>query len=1552
MHTWSKLGKTCSAFGRLTLCAMTMTLSFACDGSGGGTLGQGRAAITGADCGDTSALMPGAPWPMWGGCPGHGGRSDIPGALDGTIDWMFTTQDSTIQQGAAVGSDGTIYFGARAGFNDYRVFAVRADGTEIWRSSKIQDPIKTTPALGANGTLYVGTDDNFLYALFTATGRQKWAFQTNANIESSPALQGSVVYFGSDDRNVYAVEDIGTSGRLKWKTATNGLVESSPAVGADGTVYIGSDDSKLYALNGSTGAVRWSRSLNLLVRSSPVISQNGTVYVGSDDDRLYAINAASGAVRWSYKTGLDVRSSAAIGPSGIVYIGSNDNNVYALTDLGTSAQLKWKFKADGNVKTPILVGANDIVYFGSDDHKVRALRGSDGAVKWTATTGGEVEGPLAIGLGGVIFAGSEDRKFYAIGNSNQPPTPSAPPPPAPLTSTGVHCGDRSGLALTAWPMRGFCPAHLGQSPFLGSRDGRFNWSFQTNSGAVRGQPVLTPGGAVYVGATDNRFYSIRVGGTAEWSFDAGSGIRSSAAIGAAGKFYVGSDSGKLYSLDQTGASEWVYDASTLAPSATDSALVASPAVDGAGNLYVASRNGFLFSLTKQGVLRWSSNVGVPIESSPAIGTDGRIYAGIGTQGVRAVNATNGAVVWNRTGIGEVVSSPAIGANGQLYVGSTNGRVYAIRLTDGTITWNQNTSGSVTSSPAIGPDGAVTVGSSVGVVYSFTAAGTVKWQVPVGKPVLGSPAISSDGLVYIGADDGLLRALESTNGSLVWSFDAGDPIRSAPAIGSDGTIYFGTEGGKVFSLGSGNRNLVGIGTTGPSGNEFGGPTGAVGLSAPVVATVNGATLPNLGRTERDTSHTGFPAGQDSCPNGGVGSASGTGLKIRADRSGFDLTQQPPPGAGQPDCRLRFCQAAPDGTEVEVPVTLAQLNTQPPRTTTCDAIPGQPFCPIDTTLPLGPDCTSDANCTSGQVCGVICDDVACATFRRRCGSRIAECSSGLSAEPTASGPPCTEYRECAETGPVLGFTGDPVPQKPDAKSLNELLTPQLPQPPLNPIPERFPSYLTRDACSIDDLGNGDLAQSDPRAGSSGNSKWGVFFEPNVFQHLDVKPSPIGGGTISLDAEAGLVAGAKIWGERVTAIDVDAHVTASECTVMTRRSIKFFGDDVAPTGPDANSRFDIGTVAGCAFAQTDFLAMLRKARKALYDVKAVKDSFDRNGPTADFCKRTADVFGQVEAQGQCTRASLEAWITGYQNALNNVVGSGLTAIASRRAAQQKFFRGETSVGVPGDDFDLLGASFTYPVGPVTISIEVDMSGSWGIDGSLTYGLREIDQLASTATITPWASLNAFAYAGVGLGPVTVGILGELLLMKVDAPITTGLELLREQRTDPRNVATSGLIDPTAVSESPLPRVANRWVANWTYGAGLGLEALSGQIDLAARIDLLFFDITFRKKLASWRGFKKNYNFVGKYRDPFENASDFGSFEDDVPFVVADRFHDSYVDQTSPLQPFYTLGPPDFPGVCGTPLLCAALDQQCGPSPQGNISCCGGLFCNAVTFKCDRTR
>jgi outer membrane protein assembly factor BamB len=125
---------------------------------------------------------------------------------------------------------------------------------------------------------------------------------------------------------VLNVNNVGNLGLL-WSYATGNSVYSSPAV-ANGVVYLGSYDHKVYALNASTGAKLWSYATGNVVDSSPAVA-NGVVYVASDDGNVYAVKAKTGAKLWSYSTGYAGSSSPAVS-NGVVYVGSLDGNVYAL----------------------------------------------------------------------------------------------------------------------------------------------------------------------------------------------------------------------------------------------------------------------------------------------------------------------------------------------------------------------------------------------------------------------------------------------------------------------------------------------------------------------------------------------------------------------------------------------------------------------------------------------------------------------------------------------------------------------------------------------------------------------------------------------------------------------------------------------------------------------------------------------------------------------------------------------------------------------------------------------------------------------------------------------------------------------------------------------------------------------------------------------------------------------------------------------------------------------------------------------------------------------
>jgi outer membrane protein assembly factor BamB len=130
------------------------------------------------------------------------------------------------------------------------------------------------------------------------------------------------------DNNLYAFD--ASTGRLQQRVSVPS--GSSPAI-ANGIIYIGSDDHKLYAIDIKTGQRKWVAFTRDMIYSSPMVA-NGVVYVGSRDYNLYAFDAATGRQKWAVMTDREIDSSPTVA-NGVAYIGSNDGKLYAFS-LGDS----------------------------------------------------------------------------------------------------------------------------------------------------------------------------------------------------------------------------------------------------------------------------------------------------------------------------------------------------------------------------------------------------------------------------------------------------------------------------------------------------------------------------------------------------------------------------------------------------------------------------------------------------------------------------------------------------------------------------------------------------------------------------------------------------------------------------------------------------------------------------------------------------------------------------------------------------------------------------------------------------------------------------------------------------------------------------------------------------------------------------------------------------------------------------------------------------------------------------------------------------------------
>ena len=378
----------------------------------------------------------------------------------------------------------------------------------------------SSPAV-VGDTVYVGSTDHNLYAVDRETGTLQWKFETGSRVTSSPAVAAGVVFFESYDGIFYAVES--TIGKLKWKFQTGGerrytgkhlhgtqpADESMPdpfdfylssAVVADGSIYFGSGDGNVYALDERSGQMKWKFQTGEVVHASPALA-DGALFVGSWDSYFYALDAATGQEKWRFKTG-------------------EDRAIHNQVGLQAS---------------PVVAG--DVVYFGCRDSNFYAVDAKSGRKKWVFNNKGSwVIGSAAIQDGKVYFATSDSGLFYAL-------------------------DAQSGAQMFSWNSKRWpmfsSPAIADGTLYIGSHEGKLfaidlanrkqAWSFQTDGSQQNGATYTKPDGTPkYDAAFHDDFYEDMVIGVQKM-MSVGAILSSPVVVD--GVIYFGSTDGNLYALN-------------------------------------------------------------------------------------------------------------------------------------------------------------------------------------------------------------------------------------------------------------------------------------------------------------------------------------------------------------------------------------------------------------------------------------------------------------------------------------------------------------------------------------------------------------------------------------------------------------------------------------------------------------------------------------------------------------------------------------------------------------------------------------------------------------------------------------------------------------------------------------------------------------------------------------------------------------------------------------------------------------------------------------------
>ena len=248
-------------------------------------------------------------------------------AASGAPRWTFATT-LAIHASPVIASDGSLYIGGQDGIV-HRVL----NGVAVWSAARVNSEV-FSPALSPDeSVLYVSFDINRLVAYNTSSGAVLWVVERPGGFQSPPTV-GFGLVFASASAVMYALN--ASTGAAVWSFNTDMWIRDL-ALGPDGTLYVSSRDSYIYALRWDTGAQKWKVFVPNKDLPCPLaLGSDGTLYVGTGVG-LTAIattptGGGAGTILWNYR---GERVSSSVISAGILYATVDNGDVLALVDASS-----------------------------------------------------------------------------------------------------------------------------------------------------------------------------------------------------------------------------------------------------------------------------------------------------------------------------------------------------------------------------------------------------------------------------------------------------------------------------------------------------------------------------------------------------------------------------------------------------------------------------------------------------------------------------------------------------------------------------------------------------------------------------------------------------------------------------------------------------------------------------------------------------------------------------------------------------------------------------------------------------------------------------------------------------------------------------------------------------------------------------------------------------------------------------------------------------------------------------------------------------------------
>lgn len=388
------------------------------------------------------------PWSSWQHDARHTGRTSAigPSGSSVTRKWVYKAVN-WIKNAPSIGPDGTVYIGdskfplcALDGASGALLWCTDVGGYVNQSSPAIGNPFVKTDAAGTRTvqTIYIGERNNVLWAI-DEEGDTVWSFKIalDGDVRASPLIgpaPANRVYMmcGCTTRGVLHAFD--PSGALAWVVNLPQVREASPAAIERGGVlrlYVITNNGELIAIDdlGTRGEIAWTLPLGAKSSlSSPSIGADGTIYVGTEVG-LFAVrdDGTSGAVKpgWPFATVGNVDTTAAIAGSK-VYVSSfrlGTRRLYAIDAAANPPVQLWSVSGAGTSSTSFaqtpsaVIGGNGLVYaaIGSDVYAFDPASANPATARWHHDLPADA---ISLTLGeGVLYVSAKDSRLYALASA-------------------------------------------------------------------------------------------------------------------------------------------------------------------------------------------------------------------------------------------------------------------------------------------------------------------------------------------------------------------------------------------------------------------------------------------------------------------------------------------------------------------------------------------------------------------------------------------------------------------------------------------------------------------------------------------------------------------------------------------------------------------------------------------------------------------------------------------------------------------------------------------------------------------------------------------------------------------------------------------------------------------------------------------------------------------------------------------------------------------------------------------------------------------------------